>query len=334
MVPSFVASPFAGVLGAAGTEANVVYDNGTDIVKAAAIASSADYAIIFAGTLSHEGGDRASLSLDDGCDKDSYGQCDGNAHNQNAMIEAVAKANEKVIVVLSVPGAVVMPWSGDVAAIVTNFMPGQQAGNAVADVLFGKVNPSGKLPLTFPNGENETEMSLAQWPGLPNPKKPTYAYYMEKLLVGYRHYDAHNISFTTGFPFGHGLSYTTFEYSNLKVQGDKSGSGSYQVTFTIKNSGTVAGAEVAQLYLGFPGSAGEPLRQLKGFGKTKVLAAGEEQQMQLNLRPRDTSIWDVVRHEWSVVIGKYQVSIGSSSRDLRLQASFTVQHIGEKDVFV
>jgi len=335
VVPSFVASPLAGVLAAAGTDANVVYDNGTDIVKAAAIASSADYAIVFAGTLSHEGGDRASLSLDDGCDDWPAviaGQCDGNAHNQNAMIEAVAKANSKIIVVLSVPGAVVMPWSGDVAAILTNFMPGQQAGNAVADVLFGKVNPSGKLPLTFPNGENDTEITQAQWPGLPDASKPTYAYYTEKLLVGYRHYDAHNISFTTGFPFGHGLSYTTFDYSNLKVQRNSSSDGGIQVAFTVKNSGKVAGAEVAQLYLGFPGTAGEPLRQLKGFGKTKVLAAGEVQKMQLNLRQRDTSIWDVVRHGWSVVPGKYQVSIGSSSRDFRLQGSFNVQ--GAKELFV
>jgi len=248
------------------------------------------------------------------------------------MIEAVAKANSKIIVVLSVPGAVVMPWSGDVAAILTNFMPGQQAGNAVADVLFGKVNPSGKLPLTFPNGENDTEITQAQWPGLPDASKPTYAYYTEKLLVGYRHYDAHNISFTTGFPFGHGLSYTTFDYSNLKVQRNSSSDGGIQVAFTVKNSGKVAGAEVAQLYLGFPGTAGEPLRQLKGFGKTKVLAAGEVQQMQLNLRQRDTSIWDVVRHGWSVVPGKYQVSIGSSSRDFRLQGSFNVQ--GAKELFV
>merc|ERR1712048_1250435 len=171
-----------------------------------------EYAIVFVGTLSHEGGDRASLSLDDGCDG-----CQGNAHKQNEMIAAVAKANAKTIVVASVPGAVLMPWSGDVAAILTNFMPGQQAGNAIADVLFGKVNPSAKLPLTFPNSENDLELSQAQWPGLPDANKPTYAYYLEKLLMGYRFYDAHNISFKTGFPFGHGLSYMTFEYSNLTV---------------------------------------------------------------------------------------------------------------------
>lgn len=93
------------------------------------------------------------------------------------------------------------------------------AGNAIADILFGHVNPSGKLPLTFPNHDNETDFSPAQYPGLPNPRVPFYAFYTERLLVGYRYYEHHNISFTTGFPFGHGLSYTSFEYSQLDIQG-------------------------------------------------------------------------------------------------------------------
>lgn len=130
-----------------------------------------------------------------------------------------------------------MPWYKEVKGIVINFMPGQQAGNAVADILTGAVNPSGKLPLTFPNKENETELSPAQWPGLPDPAKPTYAEYSEKLEVGYRYYDAHAIDFTTGACFGHGLSYTAFAYSDLVVSGR-------EVRATIKNTGAVAGAEV------------------------------------------------------------------------------------------
>lgn len=303
VVPSFVATPLEGITASAGPEAEVSFDDGKDIKAAVAKASVADYVIVFAGTLSHEGGDRTSLSLDDGCDADqrSPNQCKGNSHNQNALIEAVAQANSKSVVVLSVPGALVLPWSGNVAAILTNFMPGQQAGTAIADVLFGAVNPSAKLPLTFPNGENDTHISQAQWPGLPKANDPTYAYYTEKLLVGYRYYDAHNIKFTTGFPFGHGLSYTDFEYSNLTVS-------SNGVSFVVKNSGKFPGAEVAQLYLGFPSEAGEPLRQLKGFHKTKILGVGESERLQLPLKARDLSIWNTRKHAWSVVPGKFAVS--------------------------
>jgi len=320
VVPSYVSTPISGIMAAAGTKAIVTGNDGTDIDAAAKAAASADYAIVFAGTLSHEGGDRASLSLDDGCDKDKYNQCDGNAHNQNALIEAVGKANANTIVVLSVPGAILLPWANTVPAILTNFMPGQQAGNAIADVLFGKVNPSAKLPLVFPNVENETQISTAQWPGLPDPKNPTYVYYQEKLLVGHRFYDAHNISFTTGFPFGHGLSYTSFEYSDIDVvQKGKN----YQVTFSVKNSGKRAGAEVSQLYLTFPEAAGEP-RQLKGFHKTEVLAPGATERVELTLSPRDLSVWDIDSHGWRVVQGQFLVNVGASSRDFRLHASFGV----------
>jgi beta-glucosidase len=214
-----------------------------------------------------------------------------------------------------------MPWAGDVSAILTNFMPGQQAGNAIADVLFGKVNPSAKLPITFPNQENDLEMSQSQWPGLPDSKNPIYAYYSEKLLVGYRFYDAHNISFTTGYPFGHGLSYTTFDYSDLKVSDF---AGRAFVNFTVTNSGKTAGAEIAQLYLGFPAVAGEPPLQLKGFRKTKVLQPGEKEVVSLTLSPRDVSIWDVASHSWKIVQGSFDVRVGASSRDLRLTSTLNV----------
>lgn len=166
-----------------------------DILGAAKAAKEAEVAIVFVGTLSHEGGDRASLSLDDG----------GPVNNQNALIEVVAAANPNTIVVMSIPGAVLMPWAKKVKAIITNFMPGQQAGGAVADILTGKINPSGKLPLTFPNKENEVDFSTDQWPGYgtaSDGQKPGFANYTEKLMVGYRYYDAKKIGFTTGAPFG------------------------------------------------------------------------------------------------------------------------------------
>eukprot|EP00931_Biecheleriopsis_adriatica_P075811 TRINITY_DN49598_c0_g1_i1.p1 TRINITY_DN49598_c0_g1~~TRINITY_DN49598_c0_g1_i1.p1 ORF type:complete len:727 (-),score=142.39 TRINITY_DN49598_c0_g1_i1:78-2258(-) len=327
VVPSFISTPLQGLKDAA-KSADLVYNIGEDLHEAEALASNADYAIVFVGTLSHEGGDRASLSLDDGCDVDSFGQCKGNNHNQNALVAAVAKANPKTIVVASVPGATLMPWSMDVAAILVNFLPGQQAGNAIADIIFGKATPSGKLPLTFPNVENETRMSPEQWPGVPNPKQPEHAYYTERLLVGYRFYDANSIQFTTGFPFGHGLSYTKFSYSDLAIQVIPNG---VTVSFTVTNSGKASGAEVAQLYLSFPSSAGEPL-QLKGFKKTKNLPPGEKEDLQLKLTDRDLSIWDVHAHSWSVVSGTFVVKVGSSSRDVRLQKAFQYSQLQSKEV--
>jgi beta-glucosidase len=322
VVPSYISKPLDAITRAAGEGATVAFNNGTDIDAAAQLARSSDYAIVFVATLSSEGKDRVSLSLDDGCEvnEKEYGdQCKGNAKQQNVLVAAIAAANAKTIVVASVPGAVLMPWSGKVAAVLTNFMPGQQAGNSIADVLFGVVNPSGKLPITFPNAENETAFSPEQWPGLPV-DNPIEVKYSEGLLVGYRYYDTKGIQFTTGFPFGHGLSYTDFQYSDLTIKNTR-------VTFTVKNVGKVAGSEVAQLYLGFPKAAGEPPLQLKGFKKTGKLDAGASEVVELEIEPRDLSIWDSSSHSWSPVKGTFDVKIGSSSRDLRLSGSMKQNEI-------
>jgi len=200
-------------------------------------------------------------------------------------------------------------------------MPGQQVGNAIADVLFGKVNPSARLPVTFPNHEDDVPISPMQWPGLPGPWNPEYVRYTEQLLVGYRAYDALGIKFTTGFPFGHGLSYTSFNYSDLNITDG-------MVTFTVENSGEVAGAEVAQLYLGFPPiDLGEPVLQLKGFKKTRILSAGEREHVRLKLRRRDLSAWDSTYHAWVLVQGTFVVKVGSSSRDIRVEGTF-INHEG------
>jgi len=316
VVPSYISQPLDAIRAAAGEGTTVTYADGSDLSAASTLAAAADVAIIFVATLSTEGADRVSLSLDDGCDK-----CGGPSAQQNALIAAVAKANAKTVVVASVPGAILMPWSGSVAAILTNFMPGQQAGNAIADVLFGRVNPSGKLPLTMPNLENETALSPAQWPGLPDPSNPEHATYSEKLLVGYRYYDAKGLKFSTGFPFGHGLSYSKFEYSDLKVR--QAGAGSAQakftITFTLTNTGAVAGAEVAQLYLGIP-AAGQPPKSLKGFQKV-LLQPGASASVLMTLGARDLSVWDSKAHAWSEVTGKFPLYVGASSRDIRLRES-------------
>mmetsp|Transcript_5858 Transcript_5858/g.15611 ORF Transcript_5858/g.15611 Transcript_5858/m.15611 type:complete len:744 (-) Transcript_5858:180-2411(-) len=319
---SYVVTPLEGIKHMAGEGAEVHFNKGTDIGSAAALAAASDYAVVFVGTVSTEGKDRPSLSLDDGCVVDPFArerQCMGNDKNQTGLIDAVLKANPKTVVVASIPGAVLMPWSTRVPAILTNFMPGQQVGNAIADVLFGNVNPSAKLPITIPNHENETQFTQAQYPGLSDKSNPAYAYsysyYSERLLVGYRYYDAHNIKFTTGFPFGHGLSYTTFAYSDLII-------GSMKVSFTVRNSGQLPGAEVSQLYLGFPASAGEPPLQLKAFKKTRLLSPGESERMELQLKQRDFSIWDTELHSWRLIGGSFVVKVGSSSRDVRLQSPY------------
>lgn len=312
VVPSYIAKPIEGVKAA--SRAKVTFDAGADPAAAAAAAKAADVAVVFAGTLSHEGGDRASLSLDDGCNDGT--QCGGAPDKQNALIEAVAAANPNTVVVLSVPGAVLMPWSPKVAAILVNFMPGQQAGHAIADVLYGAVNPSARLPITMPNKENETAFAPAQWPGLPDPSKPVYANYTEGLLVGYRYYDAHKIAFTTGFPFGHGLSFTTFGYSNLRISSDRT------VAFDLQNTGAVAGAEVPQLYLGFPKEAASPPKVLRGFTKVP-LKPGEKYTVTFALGAEELSVWSVASHGWKEVTGVFDVFVGASSRDLRLTAKLS-----------
>lgn len=169
----------------------------------------------------------------------------------------------------------------------------------------------------MPNRENETNFSPSQWPGGPNPGVPNYANYSEKLLVGYRYYDQHSIEFTTGFPFGHGLSYTTFAYSSLKVDVGST------ISFTLKNTGTSAGAEIPQLYLGYPDSAGEPPKNLRGFAKI-TLAPGAETSVSMALKPTDTQVWSEDTHSWQAVTGTFKVFVGASSRDIRLTGSMSL----------
>jgi len=316
VAPSYYVSPLAGIQEAAGDGAQVAYNNGADIAAAVQLASESDYAIVFVGGSASEGGDRGSLSLDGACETRGIDgkriSCDGNDQEQNRLVASVARANRKTIVVASVPGAFLLPWAHDVQAVLVNFMPGQQAGNAIADVLFGKVNPSAKLPITLPNREDEVGFEEGQYPGVRRDDKLAHAVYSEQLLVGYRYYDAHNISFDTGFPFGHGLTYTKWQYSGLEVAGRT-------VKFTVSNAGSVPGREIAQLYLTFPASAGEPPLQLKGFQKTALLEAGSSATVQMTLSERDTSIWSVAEHRWASVPGAFGVHVGSSSRDIRLR---------------
>eukprot|EP01052_Picozoa_sp_SAG31_P026698 SAG31_NODE_2440_length_5690_cov_23.385262_4_plen_190_part_00 len=181
----------------------------------------------------------------------------------------------------------------------------------MASVLYGEVNPAGKLPITMPNTDNEVRFTPQQYPGVCRdcPGGP-HATYSEKLEVGYRWYLAHP-SVKPAFVFGHGLSFTQFSYHDLKVALNT------VVTAIVTNVGGKVGAEVAQLYLGYPPSAGEPPKVLRGFTKL-ALKPGESQTAKFSLTERDLSVWDVGRHDWKMVVGTFGVFVGASSEDIRL----------------
>ena len=234
-----------------------------------------------------------------------------------AFLKAAA-ANRTVVVAVT-PGAILTPWRDSVAAIVVAFMPGQQYGHAIADVLLGRTAPAGKLPVTFPAEENQVGFTNLSWGGnRPSNHRAAHGVssnHSERLEIGYRWYDAHNS--TPAFPFGHGLpGYSTFAYADLVATATS-------VRFTLENTGALAAAETPQLYLSFPSSAGEPPWQLKGFEKT-ALAGGGKATVVFPLTVRDLSIWSVHEHAWTSVRGAFEVAVGSSSRDHRLVGSITV----------
>ncbi|HLI69747.1 MAG TPA: glycoside hydrolase family 3 C-terminal domain-containing protein [Ktedonobacteraceae bacterium] len=272
--------------------------------QAVQLAQSSNVAIVVANDLEAEGTDRFSLAID-------------NAQEQ--LIEAIVQANPHTIVVLNTGAPVLMPWVNQAQAIVEAWYPGQEDGNALAAVLFGDVNPSGKLPMTFPASANDVPANTpAQYPGVNN-----VAQYSEGVFVGYRHYDEDNI--TPLFPFGYGLSYTTFSFSNLTVSPTSaSPTSTISVSVNVTNTGSRAGAEVAQLYLGIPSTnVPEPPKQLKGFQKV-FLQPGQTETVTFSLSPQAYSYWDVNAHNWLVQNGTYQVMVGDSSRNILQQTSFTV----------
>lgn len=265
------------------------------LTKAVEAARHADVAIVFAGAWAHEGFDRASLAL---------------PGSQNRLIEAVAQANPRTIVVLQSGEAVLMPWLDHVAAVVEAWFPGEEGGPAIASVLAGEINPSGKLPITFPASDDQVPASTPdQYPGVNGVE-----HYNEGLNVGYRWYDsAHK---TPLFPFGFGLSYTRFGFSQLAVSPRPDGSVAVHVTVT--NRGKRAGSEVAQIYVGYPKETGEPPLQLRAFSKVQ-LKPGASARLEFTLTSRAFSYWSVADHDWKIAPGSYRIAAGDSSRDLPLR---------------
>ncbi len=302
----YAVTPLDGLRKSFGGGVNVTLNDGADVTAAAAAAKGADFAIVMVGDTQTEGTDHA-ISL---------------SGSQDALVEAIAAANPHTVVVLKTGGPILMPWNDKVPAILEAWYPGEEDGNVVADLLTGDANPSGKLPITFPKQLGDLPAnSPEQYPGV-GPE----VHYSEGVLVGYRWFDARKIE--PLYPFGYGLSYTTFAYSNLKLSSDKLAAAAPKLTveFDIANTGALAGAEIAQVYIGLPAQPGvpQPPRQLKGFARLSI-QPGVVAHASVPLDPRAFSYWDTASHAWKVAPGDYPISVGASSRDLRLEGSVSVQ---------
>jgi beta-glucosidase len=266
--------------------------------QAVAAARSANLAVVFVSNFESEGGDLSGIDL---------------SSAQNTLVSDVAAANPNTVVVVNSGSAVTMPWVNAVKGVVEAWYPGQEDGTAIASLLFGDTNFSGKLPVTFPASLSQGPTnSAAQWPG-----QNGQVQYSEGLKVGYRWYDGQNV--TPLFPFGFGLSYTSFGYANLSV-GQPDGSGNVAVGFDVTNSGTRAGAEVPQVYVGQPSAVGEPPKNLRGFTRVS-LNPGQTVHVAITLDARSFQYWN---NGWTNATGANTISVGSSSRDIRLTGSTTI----------
>jgi beta-glucosidase len=291
--------------------AQVTFDDGIDIPRAAKVAAAAEVAILFVHQHTGEGYDVRNLLL---------------PHTQNEMIAAVAAANPHCIVVLQNGGPLTMPWVDKVSAILEAWYPGIRGSEAVANIIFGEVNPSAKLPVTFPKSEADLpHPTLAGMQYVPEGEHhnmhvefpPFDVNYDEGLKVGYKWFEAEGKE--PLFPFGFGLSYTTYSYSSLAATAEKE----LKVTFSVTNTGERAGAEVAQVYALLPASAGEPFKRLIGWEKIQ-LAQGETKTVTVTVDPQYLSIFSVEKNGWELVPGDYKVYVGGSSKSTPLSTTVRI----------
>jgi beta-glucosidase len=307
VIPLYSVDPVEGIKRRVGPHVTVNFADGGETPLAAVMARSADVAVVMVGDDETEGRDH-SISLSD---------------NQDQLIEAVARANPHTVVVLKTGSPVLMPWADQVPAIVEAWYPGEEDGNAVAAVLLGDVNPSGRLPMTFPKRLADLPANTpAQYPGIDG-----VVHYSEGVFVGYRHYDAGDIQ--PLFPFGFGLSYTTFAYKNLAIHLAPMSKGGanlrVNVDVEVKNTGNRRGAEVVELYVGIPSTRAlpEPPKQLQGFERLQ-LNPGETASAHFELAARSFAYWDAHTRGWVVAPGTCRIMVGSSSREIRLQGRIQI----------
>ena len=297
------------MLRASAPKAKIEYNPGTDPATAATFAKNSEVAIVFVTQHMTEGRDSRTLSL---------------PNNQDALVSAIAAANPRTIVVLETGGPVSMPWAGNVAGILQAWYPGISGSVAIANILFGEVNPSAKLPVTF--ARSEQDLPHPQIPGIDLQPQggqggpfggqlpPFDIPYTEGLKVGYKWFDAEKKE--PLFPFGFGLSYTTFAYSALKAAPGSA-------TFTVKNTGRRAGTEVAQVYAALPAAANEPPQRLIGWTRVK-LNPGESKTVTVKIEPLFLSIFNVEKDAWELLPGEYRFHVGGSSRNTPLMAEVRI----------
>jgi beta-glucosidase len=312
----FPTSPLKAIRAAA-PHANVQYDSGADPAAAAALAKTADVAIVFTYQWESEGMDLDSLSLPE---------------HQDDLITKVAAANPHTVVVLETGSPVTMPWTDQVSGILEAWYGGSRGAEAISRVIFGEVNPSAKLPITFPKSEADLpHLNIVKPPresttiGEPEAWKKIAAglpafqtTYDDGLKVGYKWYDAEHKQVL--FPFGYGLSYTTYNYSDLKVAPGKS----VHLSFKVTNTGDRAGAEIAEVYAALPEGAGEPPKRLVGWRKV-ILNAGESKEVAIEVDREYLSIFNVEENAWQLVPGDYSFMVGGSSQNLPLKESVNLK---------
>jgi len=270
--------------------------------EAAEAARAAHAAVVFVYEEGTEGRDRTTLALHP---------------DQDALVEAVAAANPRTTVVMNVGAPTLMPWVDRVGAILLMWYPGQEGGWATANVLLGRANPAGRLPVTFPRRAEDAPTALPErYPGV-----DLTARYDEGIFVGYRWYDAQQIE--PLFPFGHGHSYTTFTYENLQVEPERDG---FVVRFVVRNTGDRPGSDVPQVYLGSPENPPVPMapRQLVGFQRV-TLNPGEAKAVAIRVDSRALSYWSVADRAWVKATGRRPLYVGASSRELRLETTIDVR---------
>ncbi|MFS2218806.1 glycoside hydrolase family 3 C-terminal domain-containing protein [Telluria sp. Tellsp104] len=271
--------------------AKVVYDDGTDPARAARVAAQADVALVFATQWIGEANDATSLALPD---------------NQDTLIDNVAGANPRTVVVLETGGPVAMPWVAKIPAVLEAWYPGTSGGEAIARVLFGAVNPSGHLPATFP--VSEQQLPRPKLDG--DPKQPEQRFtvdYKEGAAIGYKWFDQKGL--TPLFPFGHGLSYTTFSYSGLASQVKD---GRLHVRFKVTNTGNVAGKDVPQVYISPLAAKWEAPKRLAGWDKV-ALQPGESKEVDVVVEPRILGLFDEKSKTWRIAKGKYKLVLAEDA---------------------